>query len=341
MKFDYGGILSTAVIDIIMIAVYLAMRFKCEPAMARKRAAARKRRFGQGGRTQSSNALASPRSGGGDGLTTGGSTGRTGRSSTTGGGGAGSRRSLGAGMASAIAALPATIIRSVTDDGTGYTRADDDEEEGGDLSSGGGMLMQQYTPPGTGTTGAASTATQPGASPGASGYGGFARPDRKLSTPYATGGEEGDGDDDGTGTGAGGGGSSRQRSGFGGASPRPGASASGGLGNPEFIDARGVLEAGFRKCNAGLHLDLEFKDMGLTLPPPTNKTILSGVSGRIRPGRCVTRRCVRLPCPCPCACAHICTIPARPPASLTHPRCSLTHAACVFGHPDGWMPAAA
>lgn len=269
MKFDYGGILSTAVIDIIMIAGYLLLRFKCEPALARQRAAARKRRFGMGPRTPSSNALASPR----DGLATGSSTGRS-------GGAGGSRRSLGAGVASAIAALPATIIRSVTDDGSGgggYVRADDDEEEGGgDLSSGGGMLMHQYTPPGSGT---ASTATQAGASPGAGGYGGFARPDRKLSTPYATGGE--DGDDDEAPDGGGGGSIRRQRSGFGGSSPRP----SGGLGNPEFIDARGVLEAGFRKCNAGLHLDLEFNDMGLTLPPPTNKTILSGVSGRIRPGR--------------------------------------------------------
>ena len=46
-----------------------------------------------------------------------------------------------------------------------------------------------------------------------------------------------------------------------------------------------ILESGFRKCNMGIRLDLKFDGMTLTLPAPQNKTILSNVSGRIRPGR--------------------------------------------------------
>ncbi len=48
---------------------------------------------------------------------------------------------------------------------------------------------------------------------------------------------------------------------------------------------KAVVEEGFTRCNAGLHMDLEFEDLRLTLPPPISKTILSDVSGRIRPGR--------------------------------------------------------
>jgi hypothetical protein len=46
-----------------------------------------------------------------------------------------------------------------------------------------------------------------------------------------------------------------------------------------------ILESGFRKCNMGIRLDLKFDGMTLTLPAPQSKTILSNVSGRIRPGR--------------------------------------------------------
>lgn len=53
----------------------------------------------------------------------------------------------------------------------------------------------------------------------------------------------------------------------------------------ELVSAKSVLEDGFRKCNARLKLDLKFENLGLTLPPPMSKTILSGVRGRIRPGR--------------------------------------------------------
>ena len=49
--------------------------------------------------------------------------------------------------------------------------------------------------------------------------------------------------------------------------------------------AASVLSAGFRRANAGLALSLEFSGLSLTLPPPTNKTILSSVSGSIHPGR--------------------------------------------------------
>lgn len=42
-----------------------------------------------------------------------------------------------------------------------------------------------------------------------------------------------------------------------------------------------LLSEAFRSCNAGLTLDLEFDSLGLTLPAPLSKTILSGVSGRI------------------------------------------------------------
>jgi ABC-type branched-subunit amino acid transport system ATPase component len=46
-----------------------------------------------------------------------------------------------------------------------------------------------------------------------------------------------------------------------------------------------VLEDGFRRCNAGLRLGIEFTGLRLTLPPPISKTILSDVTGRIQPGR--------------------------------------------------------
>ena len=46
-----------------------------------------------------------------------------------------------------------------------------------------------------------------------------------------------------------------------------------------------VLEDGFRRCNAGLRLGIDFRGLRLTLPPPLKKTILSDVTGRIAPGR--------------------------------------------------------
>jgi ABC-type multidrug transport system ATPase subunit len=46
-----------------------------------------------------------------------------------------------------------------------------------------------------------------------------------------------------------------------------------------------LLKDGFRRCNAGLRLDLAFSGLGLTLPAPVYKTILSDVSGRISSGR--------------------------------------------------------
>lgn len=49
--------------------------------------------------------------------------------------------------------------------------------------------------------------------------------------------------------------------------------------------ATAVLSEGFRRCNAGLALHLEFEGLGLTLPPPLRKTILSSVTGSIVPGR--------------------------------------------------------
>ena len=49
--------------------------------------------------------------------------------------------------------------------------------------------------------------------------------------------------------------------------------------------AKSQLTEAFRRCNAGLTLDLKFRALGLTLPPPVSKCILSGVSGEIRPGR--------------------------------------------------------
>jgi len=55
--------------------------------------------------------------------------------------------------------------------------------------------------------------------------------------------------------------------------------------NTTLYCAETMLKGGFRKCNAGLRLDLDFLDLRLTLPPPINKTILSDVTGRIRPGR--------------------------------------------------------
>ena len=59
------------------------------------------------------------------------------------------------------------------------------------------------------------------------------------------------------------------------------------LKNVELTTAssKEILESGFRKCNMGIRLDLKFDGMTLTLPAPQNKTILSNVSGRIRPGR--------------------------------------------------------
>ena len=50
-------------------------------------------------------------------------------------------------------------------------------------------------------------------------------------------------------------------------------------------DAKDILEAGFRDCNQGLRLELDFEGLGLTLPAPVSRTILRGVRGRIRPGR--------------------------------------------------------
>ena len=50
-------------------------------------------------------------------------------------------------------------------------------------------------------------------------------------------------------------------------------------------DSKDVLEAGFRDCNKGLRIDLDFEGLGLTLPAPLSRTILRGVRGRIRPGR--------------------------------------------------------
>lgn len=49
--------------------------------------------------------------------------------------------------------------------------------------------------------------------------------------------------------------------------------------------AKSILESGFRRCNANLHLDIQFEGLSLTLPPPHSKTILNGVCGRIRPGK--------------------------------------------------------
>jgi ABC-type multidrug transport system fused ATPase/permease subunit len=49
--------------------------------------------------------------------------------------------------------------------------------------------------------------------------------------------------------------------------------------------SKSILDHGFRLCNQGIRLDLDFRNMTLTLPAPQNKTILSDVSGRIRPGR--------------------------------------------------------
>ena len=46
-----------------------------------------------------------------------------------------------------------------------------------------------------------------------------------------------------------------------------------------------VLEDGFRRCNAGLRLGIEFLNLRLTLPAPLSKTILSDVTGSIVPGR--------------------------------------------------------
>jgi ABC-type multidrug transport system ATPase subunit len=46
-----------------------------------------------------------------------------------------------------------------------------------------------------------------------------------------------------------------------------------------------VLEDGFRRCNAGLRLGIEFFNLRLTLPAPLSKTILSDVTGSIVPGR--------------------------------------------------------
>ena len=55
--------------------------------------------------------------------------------------------------------------------------------------------------------------------------------------------------------------------------------------SPPVSSATMVLEAAFRKCNAGLRINLEFEELRLTIPPPVNKTILKGVSGRITSGR--------------------------------------------------------
>ena len=49
--------------------------------------------------------------------------------------------------------------------------------------------------------------------------------------------------------------------------------------------ARNILSEGFRRCNAGLTLTLEFSRLSLLIPPPVDKLILAGVTGVIRPGR--------------------------------------------------------
>ena len=56
-------------------------------------------------------------------------------------------------------------------------------------------------------------------------------------------------------------------------------------GLPMMSDAKAVLRDGFMRCNSGVSLDLKFEDLGLTLPAPISRSILSGVSGRIQPGR--------------------------------------------------------
>ena len=57
-------------------------------------------------------------------------------------------------------------------------------------------------------------------------------------------------------------------------------------GNRQTITAASsVLEHVFRVCNTNLRLHLTFENLGLTLPAPINKTILSSVSGSIVPGK--------------------------------------------------------
>lgn len=48
--------------------------------------------------------------------------------------------------------------------------------------------------------------------------------------------------------------------------------------------AKALLREGFLRSNHGLRLNIAFEGLTLTLPPPASKTILSGVSGAIRPG---------------------------------------------------------
>ena len=52
--------------------------------------------------------------------------------------------------------------------------------------------------------------------------------------------------------------------------------------------SKSILEEGFRVCNAGIRLDIEFDGLTLVVKEPRfpdGKTILSQVTGRIRPGR--------------------------------------------------------
>ena len=49
--------------------------------------------------------------------------------------------------------------------------------------------------------------------------------------------------------------------------------------------AASILTKSFIMCNKGLSLSLSFVRLSLHIPPPINKTILSSVSGSIRPGR--------------------------------------------------------
>lgn len=58
--------------------------------------------------------------------------------------------------------------------------------------------------------------------------------------------------------------------------------------NPGAASSKSILEEGFKICNAGIRLDIEFDKLTLVVREPSlpdGKTILSQVTGRIRPGR--------------------------------------------------------
>jgi hypothetical protein len=59
-----------------------------------------------------------------------------------------------------------------------------------------------------------------------------------------------------------------------------------------MMAAKRILSEGFKRCNSGLRMDVAFKDMGYTLPPPLNKCILRDVSGCVKPGRVTAIMCV-------------------------------------------------